>query len=300
LAEGAKICQTQGELATNICPMVLSSYYREAGETSQVEKILSDAAAQGPGDYHGHADYGRQLNALGQLAANYQQGRSYKLAEATYQKAITVAEAHIPNPLFTPGVYYQYGRLLELEGKDKRAEAAYKHAFDTFAHMQGQLRFDAIERLADTPLVQFCQKTGRTSDAEAVLERALAGQEQVLDPNDAHLARTLMALAEIKGTGGKYAEAEPLCERALKILEADYGPDNPQLAESSAYTRQLKGALAIGTGRTPLAPAPPLCAKRQGQFQQPRLENLLGCHNRLGDHWHPSGYGHVSRGCSMN
>jgi tetratricopeptide (TPR) repeat protein len=229
LAEGAQICQAPGAMNTNICPLVLSSYYEEAGETVQAEKILSDAAAQGPVDYHGHADFGPQLNALGQLAAHYEQGGSYELAEATYLRAIAVAEDHIPNPLVAPGVYDDFGRLLELEGNNEEAEAAYKHAFDTLEHMQGRFQFVAIERLSDTPLVRLYQQDGRTSEAEAVLEQVLTDQEQTLDPNDAHLARTLLALAGMKYAGGKYSEAEPLCEGALKIQEADYGPDNPQL-----------------------------------------------------------------------
>ena len=257
-------------LATNICPVVLSSYYRETGETGQAEKILSDAAAEGPVDYHGHADYGRQLNALGQLAAHYQQEGSYALAEATYQKAIAVAENHIPNPLVAPGVYYQYGRLLEIEGKDKEAEAAYKHAFDTFEHMQGRFCADAIQELSDAPLVRLYQKEGRTSDAEAILDQVLTDQEQVLDPNDAHLARTLMALAGMKATNGKYAEAEPLCERALKIQEADYGTDNPQLAR----TLSLYSAVERHLGKIGKADA--LAARAAGLRQKARPVSTPG------------------------
>lgn len=230
LAEAAKICQAQGELETNICPVVLSNYYRETGDTGQVEKVLLDAAAQGPVDYHGHADFGHQLNALGQLAAHYQQEGSYALAEATYQKEIAVAENYILNPLVAPRVYYQYGRLLEIEGKDKEAEAAYKHAFDTFEHMQGRFRTHAIQELSDAPLVRLYQKEGRTSDAVTILDQVLVDQEQVLDPNDVHLASTLITLARMKAEGGKHSEAEPLCERALKIQEVDYGKDSPQLA----------------------------------------------------------------------
>jgi Tetratricopeptide repeat len=53
-----------------------------------------------------------------------------------------------------------------------------------------------------------------------------------------HLARTLLALAEMKDVEGKFTDAEPLCERALKIQEADYGRANPQLIRTlSLYTR---------------------------------------------------------------
>jgi tetratricopeptide (TPR) repeat protein len=168
---------------------------------------------------------------LGRLAAHYQQEGSYNLAEATYRKAIAVAENHIPNPLIAPVVYYQFGRLLELEGENEEAEAAYKHAFDALENMQGRFRPVAIGRLSDTPLVQLYEKEGRTSEAEAILERALAAQELALDQHDEHLARTLVQLAGLKMREGEYSEAEPLCERALKIQEDDYGPDNPQLMQ---------------------------------------------------------------------
>jgi len=51
LAEGAGIYQARRELQTNICPVVLTAYYRDSGETGQVEKILSEAV-QVPPDYH--------------------------------------------------------------------------------------------------------------------------------------------------------------------------------------------------------------------------------------------------------
>jgi len=99
---------------------------------------------------------------LSQLAAHYQQVGSYSQAETAYQKAIGVAEAHIPNPLVAPVIYEQYGTLLELEGKNKEAEAAYLHAFDALERVQGQFRVVAIERLSDTPLVRLFQnRAGR-------------------------------------------------------------------------------------------------------------------------------------------
>ncbi len=228
-AESAEICKTQTKPRASICSVILLDFYRKNGDSARVQKILSEQAAQGPLDYHGHADYGRRLNALGSLAFHYERQGSYDLAEATYRKAIAVAEKHIPNPLIAPGVYYQYGRLLELEGKNEGAEATYKRAFDILENMQGRFRLVAIGRLSDTPLVQLYKKEGRTSEAEAILERTLVAQEQALDPHDEHLARTLVQLAGLKMRQREYSDAEPLCERALKIQEADYGPDSPQL-----------------------------------------------------------------------
>lgn len=202
LAEGARICQAQGEPQTNICPVVLTAYYREAGETGQVEKLLSDMAAHGPVDYHGHADFGYHLSAIGELAAYYQQ-----------------------------------------EGSYRQAEAAYRHAFDALERVQGQFRAVAIGRLSDTPLARFFQNQGRATDAEAILGQVLIDQERELDPNDVHLARTLVALAGLKFAEGNNTAAEPLCKRALKIQESDYGTDSLHLVRTlSLYTtveRQL-------------------------------------------------------------
>ena len=242
-AESAEICKAQAKPHTSICSVVLLDFFSRTGDSGSVQKILSEQAAQGPVDYHGHADYGRQLNALGRLAAHYQQEGNYNLAEATYRKAIAVAENHIPNPLVAPGVYYQYGRLLELEGEDEEAEAAYKHAFNTLEHMQGRFRFVAIERLSEAPLVLFYRRQGRLSDAEAVLKRALADQEKALKPNDAALAYTLVRLAEVESREGEYPDAEQLCERALNIQQADYGLDSPQIVQTlglyASVERQL-------------------------------------------------------------
>jgi len=60
----------------------------------------------------------------------------------------------------------------------------------------------------------------------------ITDQEQVLDPNDAHLARTLVALAGLKFAEGDNTAAESLCDRALKIQESDYGTESLHLVRT--------------------------------------------------------------------
>lgn len=243
LMEGVRICQAPGALRTNICPVILSHYYRNAGRPRYAEEVLSNAAAQPAPRRYRRTDHGPQLNALGLLAAQYEREGSYDLAETTLRREIRVAETEIPNPLVAPGIYEQLGRDLELEGNSSRAEAAYKHAFDTLERLQGEFHSAAIERLPGAALATLYEKEGRTSNAEAVLQRMLADQEQALDPNDSRLARTLVRLAELGSRQGDYAGAAQLCERALTIQEADYGQGSPRLIPTlrlySRLARQL-------------------------------------------------------------
>ena len=73
---------------------------------------------------------------------------------------------------------------------------------------------------------------GRYADAEPLLKRSLAIQEQALGPNHPEVASLLNNLAEVYESQGRYADAEPLLKRSLAIRENARHPNPADVAES--------------------------------------------------------------------
>ena len=76
----------------------------------------------------------------------------------------------------------------------------------------------------------YLQVHGRLTDAQALLERALAITEAAYGPDHPDVARDLNNLAQILQDLGQLEAARALQERALAIDEAAYGPDHPDVA----------------------------------------------------------------------
>ncbi len=68
------------------------------------------------------------------------------------------------------------------------------------------------------------------TQAEALLQQALAIIEKVLGPDHPDTARTLGNLAGLYEAQGKHEQAEPLYQRALAIKEKVLDPDHPSIA----------------------------------------------------------------------
>ena len=83
---------------------------------------------------------------------------------------------------------------------------------------------EALESLA-----WLYQYQGRYSEAESLLQRALALEEKVLG-SEPSTARTLNGLGVLYYYQGRYSEAEPLLQRALAIQEKALGSEHPDTA----------------------------------------------------------------------
>jgi len=242
--ETLRICQAQPhpELVVRPCASLLADSNRKTGHIGYGEETLSKQAGVTP-VYGGTAGYWPKVLTLITLARQYEQDHSYDLEEATDRQEIAVVEAAEENPVEAASFYDSLGHALELEARDDDAEAAYQHAFDLREHATGDSRSTYIGSLADTPLPALYLKEGRVSDAETVLKRVLADQEQFLDPRDERLPQTLLKLAEVKSKQGETTEAEALAERALKLQESNFGPDSPRLIPAltacSRFARQM-------------------------------------------------------------
>jgi hypothetical protein len=65
-------------------------------------------------------------------------------------------------------------------------------------------------------LAELSEKTGRTSEAEALYRRALAIREKAFGPDHPYTAETLDGLAKVCEQTGRAAEAQELSARAQR------------------------------------------------------------------------------------
>jgi tetratricopeptide (TPR) repeat protein len=85
----------------------------------------------------------------------------------------------------------------------------------------------------------YLRERGQYTQAEPLLQRALAIREQVLGFNHADTASTLHHLARLYYLQAHYAQAEPLFQRALTIREQVLGPDHPDTAAALDHLAYL-------------------------------------------------------------
>ncbi len=78
----------------------------------------------------------------------------------------------------------------------------------------------------------YAKQRALYSEAEPMLERAVAITEQALGPDHPSLGTCLNNLATLYSDQGRYEEAEPLVQRDMAITEQALGPDHPSLAVS--------------------------------------------------------------------
>jgi tetratricopeptide (TPR) repeat protein len=81
-------------------------------------------------------------------------------------------------------------------------------------------------------LASLYQNQGRLTEAEPLLQRALAIREKALSRDNPEVATFLNNLALLYHAQGRYAEAVPLLQRALAIREKVLGRDDPDVATS--------------------------------------------------------------------
>ncbi|TDH59795.1 tetratricopeptide repeat protein [Dankookia rubra] len=87
----------------------------------------------------------------------------------------------------------------------------------------------SMSRLMSATASLFLTKA-RYAEAEPLMRRALAIDEQNLGPDHPDVAIRLNNLARLLRATNRYAEAEPLMRRALAIDEHSLGPDHPDVA----------------------------------------------------------------------
>jgi eukaryotic-like serine/threonine-protein kinase len=109
-----------------------------------------------------------------------------------------------------------------------------REILDRAVERLGEQRHDRPEvraALLDT-LGDVYRHLGLYSQAEPLLEEALAQREASLGEKDLDTARSLVHLGELRGEQSRYAEAEGLLHRAVSAREGRLGADHPDVAEA--------------------------------------------------------------------
>lgn len=225
----------------------IGSVYRELGSYDEAERFLSDALAlrrAGLGAVDpAVAESLRSLGELHTLQARYDE------AEGVLREALAIDENALgKDHLAVAANLQQLAELARQRGKWPEAEAFLRRVL-----LICELHPDQREALgrALSNLAGVYWRLDRFDDAEPLMRRALAIDEELLGPDDPRLARTLNNLGLIAQQRRQQVEAEAYFRRALTIKEKTLGTEHPELA-STVYNigisrRELgdaRGALA--------------------------------------------------------
>ncbi|MBC8286819.1 MAG: tetratricopeptide repeat protein [Nitrospinae bacterium] len=116
------------------------------------------------------------------------------------------------------------------------------NAFQQSRYAEAEKHFVQALKLAGTPplsnnrlhfslhqLAEIYRIQSKFVEAELILKRTLAMDEQISGPEHANVAFALNNLAANYRVRGKYEEAEVMLQRALKILEESLGREHPMV-----------------------------------------------------------------------
>jgi Tetratricopeptide repeat len=220
---------------------LLADVYRAEGHANAAVGMSFDAAAA---DATSQRPWPEKLRDLETLARQYEQDKSYNLAETTYRQALELAKANTTpdDPDALPDVMNALGNVLVEEGQNSSGEDLFKQALS----LQEQTILGRKNKfplwLDFDYLAGLYRAEGRLADIEPIMQHGISVQEQASGSGSEALTESLLALARVYNEEKKYSDAEPISERALKIKETDYGPESPQLVGAmETYAEALRG-----------------------------------------------------------
>lgn len=180
-----------------------------------------------------------------------------------------------------------YVETLQYLGASQYEQAKYRAAADTFRKAVA-LRGEDADLLGW--LGRSFQELAEWAEAEPLIRRALAIDEERSGPDHPHVAIRLNNLASLLHETNRFAEAEPLMRRVLDIFEKGFGAEHPNVAAALNNLAQLLQA----TNR--LAEAEPLMRRAHAIDEKSsgpdhpnvardlgNLTTLLYSTNRLGE-----------------
>jgi tetratricopeptide (TPR) repeat protein len=199
----------------------LALVYSDQGRYADAEPVARralaiDEAAYGP-------NHPNMVSRLNNLADIYRLEGRYGDAEALYKRAVAVAEQS-GNDHFVRAILNNLAWLYWVQQRYGEAEPHYLRSLGIAERLLGADHPDLLTHLQNLAALRRVQ--GRTADAEALLNRALAIGEKA-GGNHPHFAKALNNLALVYQEQGRYAEAEALFERAFATAEKVLGPDHP-------------------------------------------------------------------------
>ena len=122
-------------------------------------------------------------------------------------------------------------------GEERVMGKAYVEALETWSRAPG--REDTRISYPANGLFVFLHYASLDAEAEPLLRRALAIDEQSYGKDHPDVATPLNNLAQLLQATNRLAEAEPLMRRALAIDEQSYGRDHPDVARDLSNLAQL-------------------------------------------------------------
>jgi len=220
----------------------LGRFLTELARYREAEPLLVHALALA------EAEHGRThpavAGALCDLAGLLQFRNRTVEAEAMYRRALVMLEQHFgKDHTEAAGCPYSLADLLRLTYRLTEAEPMDRRALAVFEQRLNTAHPDIVDHreivpvlraiaLSLTGLGNLLPSTSRLVEAEPLLRRALAIEDQHFDPEDSFISGTLNDLAGILYNTNRFAEAESFLRRALAITEKNYGPNHPEVAIS--------------------------------------------------------------------
>ncbi len=113
------------------------------------------------------------------------------------------------------------------------------HAFSVLETAPDTGEFAEKTSLLLNQLAQYLDSRAEYADAEPLMRRALAIDEESFGPGHPNVAIRLNNLAALLQATNRLAEAEPLMRRALAIDEESFGPGHPNVARDLNNLAQL-------------------------------------------------------------
>ncbi|MEI6535781.1 MAG: tetratricopeptide repeat protein, partial [Verrucomicrobiaceae bacterium] len=228
----------------------LANAYMCSGHDNDGHAVLREAVAQ-PLDRMGSwimrsaasEPYPDYLTEMQELISLWDEHRSGNL-ETFVRKMREMGDAFTPFAYSKAKLAFLEAHLEEVPpGEDRvllrlKIGSIYKElAYWRESEMQGRLASEEAETKAPSLLswalndyAHLLQATSRLKEAEPLMRRALAIDEQNFGSDHPIVAINLNNLATLLQVTNRLTEAEPLMRRALAIDEQSYGPDHPTAA----------------------------------------------------------------------
>lgn len=185
---------------------------------SEIEQLIELWSLHRSGDLEAFME---QLAAMGS-ELNY---KNYSDAKISFLRD------HIPllnDPKERVHMRLRLASLLEEKTLWNEAELQIRHALNEAECAQLQ----EWESTALNNLAILLKATNRLAEAEPLMRRTLAIEEQSYGDQHTNVAIRLSNLAQLLQDTNRLAEAEPLMRRALAMGERLYGPEHPKIATS--------------------------------------------------------------------
>lgn len=170
------------------------------------------------------------LTALKALGVIYQNRGNYPEAEATFRKALALAQktAEKGQQPYTAPQLEMLGGLYSIQKKFSEAEPLLKQSLTEREDRLGPDHRDTVH--GELVLAKLYVELGQFTDAETLLKKGMASLEKKPQNNDEY-SEFVAVLSKIYLQEEKTAEAVKLLQRALDLQKDALGEQHPKVAE---------------------------------------------------------------------